>query len=429
MTFEEAVAYLSGLGRHGWKLGLERIEALCAAFNHPERKFRSVHVGGTNGKGSTATMAAAILQESGHRTGLYLSPYVNTVRERVQVNGGMIPEAEFARLMTRIRPVVEEVAQKPELGQPTEFEVKTLLGFLYFAEQQCEFAVVEVGLGGRFDATNVLFPEVSVITNVTLDHTDRLGNTLPEIAAEKAGIIKEEIPCVTGATGEALKVIAQACHDHDSSLWRLGEEITVDGMPDRFTVHVGRHTYEDLAIQLKGEHQLRNAALAVGAIDQLIRAHVPIPDSGIRDGLAAARLPGRFEVARRGPDVVLDGAHNPAKAEALANTLKAEYPGRPILFVFGAVRGHDAAASLGKLLPLASRVIATQPHDRSMPAEEIAAAARQGCPDVQVIPAVPDAVRAALSQARDDEVICVTGSFYVVGEASSAARESPSAVS
>ena len=418
MTFEESVHYLSGLGKFGWKLSLERIEALCTAFGHPERKFRSVHVGGSNGKGSTATMIASVLHEAGFRTGVYLSPYVNTVRERVQVNGGMIPESEFARLMTRIRPVVEEIAARPETGQPTEFEVKTILGFLYFAEQECDFAVVEVGLGGRFDATNVLYPEVSVITNVTLDHTDRLGTTTVEIAGEKAGIVKHEIPCVTGATGDALKVIARQCHDLDASLWRLDEEIVCDAEDGKLSITVGRHSYKDLSVLLKGEHQIRNAALAVGAVDQLIREHVPIPDSAIRAGLAKAILPGRFEVVGERPALVLDGAHNPAKTEALAQTLQKEYPDRRIHFVIGASRGHDLDASLRNLIPIASSVIATQPQsERGIPADEVAEAVRKYYPEVTVVPSVTEAVSAALSLAGPDDVVCVTGSFYVVGEA------------
>jgi dihydrofolate synthase/folylpolyglutamate synthase len=422
MTFEESIEYLSGLGRYGWKLGLERIQALCAAFDHPERKFRSVHVGGSNGKGSTSTMIASILQESGFRTGLYLSPYVNTVRERVQVNGGMIPETEFARLMTRLRPVVEEIAGREGIGQPTEFEVKTMLGFLYFAEQACEFVVAEVGLGGRYDATNVLFPEVSVITNVTLDHTERLGNTVAAIAGEKSGIVKEETPCVTGATGDALKVIAQQCHDHDATIWRLGDEILCEADGETFAVSVGHHKHTGLRVRMKGEHQMSNAALAVGAIDQLIREHVPISETAIRDGLLAASLPGRFEIVREKPTLILDGAHNPAKAEALAKLLQAEYPGKRIHFVIGAVKGHDVQSSMSHLLPLAGKVIAAQPQLRRVPAETIAEIAKESCDDVQIIHSVPDAVRAALDDAGEDDVVCVTGSFYVVGEAGPVAK-------
>lgn len=417
MTVQEAEDYLAGLGKFGWKLGLERIRALCEAFGHPERKFRSVHVAGTNGKGSTAAMAASILQEAGFKTGLYVSPYVYSVRERVQVDGEMIPEEAFTRLIERIRPVVDELAKDPEIGQPTEFEVKTVLGFLYFAEQRCDFAVVEVGLGGRYDATNVLFPEVCVITNISLDHTDRLGNTVEEIAGEKAGIIKEHTPCVTGATGEALRVIAQRCHDCDASIWRLGQEITVNVAYGDLSVRVGHHTYGPLRVGMKGEHQVQNAALAVGAIDQLIREHVPIPDAAIRAGIKKATLPARFEVRGERPALVLDGAHNPAKAEALVQALQAEYPGCPIHFVIGAVRGHNLAGTLEKLLPHAASAIATQPSDpRGLPAEEVAEAARAQFPDVTVIPSVPEAAQAALARAEPDDVVCVTGSFYLMNE-------------
>lgn len=417
MTIEEAEAYLAGLGKFGWKLGLERIRALCEVFGHPERKFRSVHIAGSNGKGSTSAMTAAILREAGFRTGLYLSPYVYTVRERVQVDGEMIPEEDFTRLIERIKPVVEELAGKPEIGQPTEFEVKTILGFLYFAERQCDFAVVEVGLGGKYDATNVLFPEVSVITNISIDHTDRLGHTEAEIAGEKAGIIKEHTPCVTGATGAALQVIAQQCHDCDAMIWRLGREITLEQHYGLLKVHVGHHTYDNLLVGMRGEHQARNAALAVGAVDQLIREHVPIPDTAIQLGLKRASLPARFEVRRENPALILDGAHNPAKMEALANTLQAAYPGRNLHVVYAAVRGHHLEDTLAQILPLVARFTATQPTDpRGIPAEEVADAARAHFPDVEVLPSVPDAVNAALAAAAPEDVVCVTGTFYVMHE-------------
>lgn len=447
MNFEEAIAYLSSLGKFGWHLGLERIQALCEAFQHPERRFPSVHITGTNGKGSTSTMIASILQASGYRTGLYLSPYVRTICERIQVDGHLIPEEDLAHLITRIAPVVPQVARNPRCGQPTEFEVKTLAGFLYFAEQKVDYGVIEVGLGGRYDATNVILPEVAVITNISLDHTERLGHTLTAIAGEKAGIIKEGIPCVTGAQGEALEVIARTCREKRAPLYRLGEEIRLIPQEEEeredlvplplpsteealrypslisrpeppFTVEVMGVCYSNLHLRLLGEFQKQNAALAVSAVHLLReRGADRITEQTVREGLKKAYLPGRLEVIREKPGLILDGAHNGAKAEALAQALQTLFRYRHLILVLGMTRGHQINDVVKPLVPLAHRIIVTEPAFRSLPAEDLYQVVRsQTSVPVSIAKPVPLAVEEALSYAKVEDLVCVTGSLYVVGE-------------
>lgn len=445
MNFEEAIAYLSSLGKFGWHLGLERIQALCEAFQHPEHRFPSIHIAGTNGKGSTSTMVASILQASGYRTGLYLSPYVRTVCERIQVDGHLIPEEDLAHLITRIAPVVPQVAQKPHCGQPTEFEVKTLAGFLYFAEQKVDYAVIEVGLGGRYDATNVIFPKVTVITNISLDHTERLGHTLTAIAGEKAGIIKEGVPCVTGAKGEALEVIAQTCQEKKAPLYRLGKEIrlipqekiergnpaplqlaegairypSLISRPEApFTVEVMGVLYSNLRLSLLGEFQKQNAALAVSAVHLLREQGADkVTEQTVQEGLERAYLPGRLEVIRENPGLVLDGAHNGAKAEALAQALQTLFQYRHLILVLGMTKGHQVNDIVKPLVPLAHRVVVTEPAFRAFPAEDLYQVVKSQTPvPVSIAKPVPLAVEEAFSYAEAEDLVCVTGSLYVVGE-------------
>lgn len=426
MTYAEALRYFDTLSQFGEKLGLERARRLCALAGHPERAFCSVLVGGTNGKGSTATMLGAILVAAGHRVGTAPKPHLYTHRERLQVNGEPISEEALAALVAEARPWVEQVASEPGIGQPTVFEVITLLAFLHFARSGVDWAVVEVGLGGRFDATNVLEPALSLITNIGLDHTDRLGGTVEEIAFEKAGILRAGRPAITGATPPALGVIEARAAELDASLWRLGQEIRVEGeilhsrrgLFDLVTPELGiRH----LRICLPGAHQVENAALAAAAAWRL-RAHgAKVTRTALRRGLESAVIPGRLEVIAPVPLTLLDAAHNPDGARVLAAALRdlflAPRPRRQLHLVLGLSRAHEAAGVVAPLAPLATHIYASASrHPAALPADETAALARAYGVPVSIHPSMAEAARAARAAADVSDVVCVTGSIFAIAE-------------
>lgn len=400
--FQSAVEYVHSIGEwRSMKLGLERFREFCARLGNPQESFRSVHVAGTNGKGSTTAMIASILKAAGYKVGSYYSPFVYDIRERFLLNGEMISEADFARLVEFMRPIAEAM-ERTEHGHPTEFELKTALTFLWFAENQVDFAVLEVGLGGRLDATNIVSPLVSVITNVSMDHMEHLGDTIEQIAAEKAGIIKPRVPCVTAATGPALAVIRRIAEERGSVLRQ------VTGLPE---------SCADVKIGMRGDFQRVNAALAVAAAEVLQDEGVDIPESAIRTGLETACLPGRLEVIHENPTLVLDGAHNPDAARNLADAVHDWFTYDRLILIMGMVKGHSIENTVSILAPLADKFIATAPSGpRALPALEVASAAREYCSDVTTIEPVPAAVHCALESAGPNDLILVTGSFYTIGE-------------
>jgi dihydrofolate synthase/folylpolyglutamate synthase len=426
MTYSDAIAYLDSLAPFGWKLDLARIERLCELAGHPERRFRSVLVGGSAGKGSTCTLLSSILRAAGLRVGTAPKPHLHTHRERVQVDGELISEAQFARLMERIVPLAEQVTR--EEGSPTVFEVITLLSFLHFAEAEVDFAVVEVGLGGRLDATNVLTPELAIITMIGLDHTDRLGDTVEQIAFEKAGIIKPGGRVLTGANGPAWPVIAEAARERGATLRSLGRElvaehIQVEREGTRFDLRTPEGAWTDLTLTMAGAHQAANAALAASAALWL-RAEglIRFDDEALRIGLRQAWIAGRLQVVRQHPLLLADGAHSPDRARALARTVEALYLPQPgegrLLLVIGCSQGHDPESVVRELAPLATEVIATRSsHPAAVPAAEIAAAAEACGVPARIVEPVAAAVAEAEAQAEERDVILVTGSLFAVAEA------------
>lgn len=430
MNYEQAVDYLNGLTKFGIKFGLDRITALCHAFGNPQRTLRVIHVAGTNGKGSTATFISSILQEAGYRTGLYMSPYVHDLRERIQINGAMIPKQDFADLVSEIQPIADDLAET-DLGPVTEFELKTMVAYLYLAREQVDFAVLEVGMGGRFDATNLVEPLVAVITNIGLDHTERLGKTVEKIAFEKAGIIKTGAMVVTAVDDDAAwRVILKRCRQEGAEVWRvLNAASKINGSPsadvqirytsqgDGFYINGGEIRVDRLKPGLMGEFQHANAATAVAAIKAMARYEVHVTDQAIRAGVANAYVPGRLEVLRDDPKLVIDGAHNPDAARILAAAIKQSFKYRRMILVVGMLSTHPAEEFLERLAPMAAKVIATQSTwHLASPADQIATAARKFCDDVEVVPTVPNAVARALEVADKRDLIVVTGSFYTIGE-------------
>jgi dihydrofolate synthase / folylpolyglutamate synthase len=431
MNFAESVSYMQGLLRFGEKYGNERFEALLERLGNPHRQFKAVHIAGTKGKGSTTTFAASVLSYAGYRTGSYFSPYVYDLRERIRIDSQMIPREDFARLVTLIQPHVEYLANT-DFGPTTEFELKTAVAFCYFAEKNVDYAVLEVGLGGRLDATNVIPPPVvSVITNIGYDHMEILGDTLELIAAEKAGIVKTGSLCVTGIqSGPALETVKNICVEREVPLFQgVAERHWQADGEGGLTIRTPVRSLAGLKLKLRGRFQHANAGLAMLALDV---ASIPgISDSDARSGLEAAYAPGRLEVIHESsPTVILDAAHNELAAAALMESLRTDFHAdrRPVILVCGFSRRHDPGELLKTFLDLKPKLLlVTEPSFRPRPAEDaVAAASDIGYENVNVITSVVDATRAAVIAAAefDDALIVVTGSFFTVGDLAPELRNS-----
>ena len=395
---------------------LERMVNLMDLLGNPQQAYPAIHIAGTKGKGSVAAHCDAALRAAGVRTGLYTSPHLADFRERIQVDGEMIPEPAFVEGMQAI---AEVVGQLPGV---TSYELQTALAFWYFAQAGVECAVVEVGMGGRLDSTNILTPLVSVIANISFDHTAILGDTLAAIAGEKGGIIKPGVPVASvPQQGEALAVLRAIAAEKGAALTLVGEdvgyrrisaslegqtfEIRQDGLAKQFTT------------RLLGPHQVENAVLAYAALQQAGKAGLPVVDEAIRVGFSQVRWPGRFEVFPGSPTVVLDGAHNRASARRLAETVREHFPGKTLTLVFGASEDKDIAGMFAELLPLADGMILIQAgHPRAATTADLAALAENyDCP-VRAVGSVEEVFPAAVRLAGEDGIVLVTGSLYLVGE-------------
>ncbi|CAG1065407.1 dihydrofolate synthase / folylpolyglutamate synthase [uncultured bacterium] len=408
------VEYLYGLERHGIKPGLERITALLRALGGPQDSFKSVHVAGTNGKGSVSSMTASVLNEAGYRTGLYTSPHLSKFNERISVSGKNISDKELVEAASEVKAALK----RSRISGVTFFEFTTAMAFLHFRKKKVEFAVVETGMGGRLDATNLVTPLVSVITNIALDHTEWLGPTLKDVATEKAGIIKPGVPVVTGESARApLSIIRAAAKKASSKLLVMEKDFHAEGPPSTFSYSGFSGGLEKLKLKLLGSHQVRNAALALAAIELLRSNGITIRESAIKKGLAKAAWPGRFEILSKRPLVVLDGAHNPSGAAALKEALSSLKKKRLIL-VIGMMSDKDMAGILKELVPICDLVIATRPKgERSAELASIGrAASRYGKP-VTGIDSIADACEKALYLASQADCVCVSGSLFTVAEA------------
>ncbi len=395
MNYDESIAWLESLGQFGIRLGMERIQQLLFVLGHPENQVKTIHVAGTNGKGSVTTMIAAILAEAGLRVGKFTSPHLVRYNERIQINEKDIPDEDFAKVLTTVREFADDLVKKEACEQPTQFEILTAAAFHYFALQQVDYAVIEVGLGGLWDSTNLIKPLVSVITNIALDHTKVLGNTIEEIALQKAGIIKEKVPVVTGAEGNALGPIRVMGALKEAPLYEYGrsfrgQEISssVDGQ--KFRLMAGTNYASEYEIQLPGAHQIVNASLAI----------------------VAAKIVSKQDP--RMPDVILDGAHNPNGAEALRNALDKYYPDRKRAFVFGMMGDKSVDEVIRILFRPTDTVFTVRADDGPRAAEAADLAARVGS-NATPVDSVSRAYRQACEAADDDGVVCVCGSLYLVG--------------
>lgn len=422
MDYQEALAYLAGLTRFGVNLGLNRIEELLRRLGRPHRALKIVHVGGTNGKGSTVVMLANILQAAGYRVGTFTSPHLHSYCERFCINGRQIERNRLAGLITELRPHLEFMAGEG-FEHPTEFEVATALALLYFHREKVDFVVLEVGMGGAIDSTNVVTPLLAIITNVSIDHTDYLGKTVREIAGVKSGIIKPGVPTVTAAAGDALAVIAATCRKRGSPLTLVGRDITWKFQSATlggqcFSVRGRRYAWADLWLPLLGKHQLSNAVTAIAAVELLVDQGFTMDFLAVRDGLAATHWPARLEILRREPLVLIDGAHNFDGARSLRRALEEYFPDRGKIMLLGILADKERAGVVSELAPAARAVVVTRPDSpRSGDWQDLAVDVRRYTPEVYLVEDVGEAVNKALSLARPGEMVCVAGSLYLAAEA------------
>lgn len=416
MSYSASIGFLYGLQKHGIKLGLETIEAMLARLGRPHDRYRTLHIGGTNGKGSTAAMAAAILQAAGYRVGLYTSPHLVDFRERIRVNGDPISEEGVSELTTHLQEAIGSSLQ------PTFFEFTTALAFQYFFDSGVDVAVVEVGMGGRFDATTAIAPLVSVITTVALDHQEYLGHTVGAIAFEKAGIIKHGVPVVVGRLSqEAAHVIGRIASEREAPLYRLPSDFRANGDNcEDFRYEGVQVSYTGLSCPLPGAHQLDNAACALAMLELAVARGLPHSEASVRAGLSAVCWEGRLEIVERHPLLLLDGAHNPAAAEAVAAYLahyRHDHPRSRIILVIGMMREKDREGFLRIVLPLADEVVVTQAQiPRAASVRELCASLDERADAAHVAPLPADALSLARRLATVEDVICVTGSLMLVGE-------------
>jgi dihydrofolate synthase/folylpolyglutamate synthase len=416
-THTECLERMFALRRFGIKLGLATIRAMLAGLGNPHRRYPCIHVAGTNGKGSVAANLAAVLMTSGYRVGLYTSPHLVRFNERIRIDDREITDADIVRLYRRVR------AALPGGREPTFFEFTTAMALDEFGRRKVDWAVIETGMGGRLDATNVLTPEVAIITNIALEHREYLGNTLAEIAFEKAGIIKRRRPVVTGAKqASALAVIAGKAQAQSAPLFRLGNAFRVRRTHGgRFTYYGIDHVWPDMATGLQGGYQVDNAALTLAACELLMKKAPRLTPARIREGLLTSRWPGRLERVCESPPVMFDGAHNLAAARQLARHLDAHFMNRSITMVIGILDDKPYQAMLRLLLPRAARLIVTRAKtNRALPPEKLAAAARTMVADVRIVPDVGSALRFAMETAAPQSLTVVAGSLYVIGEAKAA---------
>jgi dihydrofolate synthase/folylpolyglutamate synthase len=442
-SYESAIARMYALGHElaqtpSHKFDLAHMRILLGALENPERRFPGVLIAGTNGKGSTAATLASILRASGLRTGLYTSPHLARINERIQISGEQIGDDDFALLHDVVDRTAERLVGEGELPwHPSFFEMLTAMAFEYFARRKVENAVLEVGMGGRLDATNVIEPRVSVITDISLDHQKFLGNTVAEIAGEKAGIIPPGGVVVTlPQQPQANDVIGRTIMDRGArAVTAVPYVPPMSPASDQYQVvstqknlaPISRYPLQVMGKQilvetsLIGRHQLRNVALAVAAAEELGRQGFPVTADSIERGIRETRWPGRFQVVRatsNTPEFALDVAHNPAGAWALRSTLSAGYPDRSLTFIFGAMRDKAIGEMAEILFPLAERGIATRADNpRSATPDEIRAAASRVSTQIEEAPDVAAALALAQDSAKPDVVVVITGSIYIVGEA------------
>lgn len=439
MDYQSAVRYLLSLGRElaaptqasAAKFDLDNITVLLERLGRPDRAYPTVHIAGTNGKGSTAAFVEAILRDAGFRTGLNTSPHLERINERFRVNGEEISDEQFAETFTRIHHVIEELLADGQLrAHPTYFECVTALAFEAFACERVEFAVIEVGLGGRLDATNVITPVVSVITRIDFDHENFLGHSLAEIAGEKAGILKYQVPAVSAPQlPEVREIVCARAAELQCPLvetgtaFRIEREEMVEGCAHATVTEISSGERFVLSPRLPGRFQLQNALNAVAVAQVLRGRNFRVTHENIERGIAEALWPGRLEKLQSSPDIYLDGAHNPSAARELARFLQENFAGRRVVLIFGAMRDKAVDEVTGTLFPHVSEVIFAQPNSpRAVSAVQLAQMAGHHANHFVVISDAEAALETAIEKAQPSDAIFITGSLYLVGQLRHALR-------
>lgn len=415
MTYDEALNWYHSFEKFGIVPGLERVKLLCSRLGDPQKKYSCIHVTGTNGKGTVCTETAKVLSCSGYKTALYTSPEVIDFRERMQINGEMISQNELCELTEKVKTAVE--ALNGEGVFPTQFEVLTAAAFLWFAERHCDIAVLETGLGGRFDATNIIeAPLVCAVTSVSADHTAILGATLEKIAFEKCGIFKENTSVVAAASlrGDVKKVIIDAADAKFAELCFADEKQCFSVINEDITGTAVIYRGLSLKIPFPGYHQLQNAAVTVNICRILNEKGLVIPNEALIKGMAEARIPARTEVLSADPCIILDGSHNDASTSALAQVLQKHLPGKRLLAVMGMMADKDCSKSFSNLAGCFSRVIAVKPtNPRSMEAADFAALVREHGIEAQVAETPEKGIDRAFSMLKEFDALVVCGSLYL----------------
>ena len=417
ISYQKCLETIYGLQRFGIKLGLGVIRRVLKGLGNPQQRYSAIHVAGTNGKGSVASALANILQQAGYKTGLYTSPHLVRFNERICINQREITNKAVVAAYERIKNV--DTGDR----EPTYFEIATAMALDEFARQQVDWAVIETGMGGRLDATNVLKPKLTIITNISLEHSDYLGATIGQIAAEKAGIIKTGVPLITGARQPAaIKVIEQTAEKRSAPMYRFGRHFRVRRLIDgSFNYYGMDQRLRNLETGLAGNFQVDNSALVLAACEMLNLKNMDISEAHLRSGLSTNRWPGRLETVSTDPLIILDGAHNLMAARNLAQYLEQTYPRRPITLVVGILDDKPYPAMLKELLPLCRQVVFTQPKiARALPAQKLASIAVDTRASTDIIDDVSRAIQHAVDTLPVDGIVCIAGSLYVVGEAKEA---------
>jgi dihydrofolate synthase / folylpolyglutamate synthase len=416
-AFRESLDYLYGLEKFGMIFGLAKIEGILEAIGSPHQALQAIHIGGTNGKGSTAAMMASILEKEGYRVGLYTSPHLIRFTERIKVNGREIEEREVASLTGWMREKIEAAGIAPPF---TFFDFTTAMALSYFAEKVVDIAILEVGLGGRLDSTNVIDPLLSIVTNIGRDHEEVLGKGILKVAVEKAGIIKKGRPFITAATQpRVLRLLSEVCREKKAPFYRVGKEFRyLRAGGGSFDYEGPNRKLWNVRLNLAGPHQIVNATTALGAMEILEDLGYRVSSKAMMEGLSSVAWPGRLEMVRTSPRVIVDGAHNPAGARALKEALERDFDYRRLILLAGIMKDKEFKSILHTLSPLADHVILTRPHlARAASPAVLMGALGEDRRKAEVIEDFDEAISRGLSMTEEEDLFCITGSLYTVGEA------------